>query len=279
MQDWELWVTDDGSTDSTALIVEKIAERDPRVKLLKQEAKGVSEARNAALDRVQGQWVTFVDADDICDPRLFSTLVGAAVASDAELAVSPVKRFTGKTPILTRGEVPDIKMLKPAKAVELALYQRRGLESTLSGTMSQRSLWTGLRFRTATRYEDLDLFYRLYLKAQKIAFLRYPLYYYRMHGGNFSTNWSDARVDALDVTLRIETYMAANYPSLLPAARDRAMAAAFNVGRALKASGYKNPELMQRCRNVVAKRRWNSFFGAKTRIKNRAGALLGSLLL
>ncbi len=279
MGSWELWVVDDGSTDSTAAIVEKIAAEESRVKLLKQPATGVSEARNAALDRAQGQWITFIDADDLCDPRLFSTLVGVAEASGVELAVSPVKRFSGEAPRVTRGEVPAAEVLEPAQAVELTLYQRRGMESTLSGTMSKRHLWSGLRFRPGTRFEDLDLFYRLYLKTQKVAFLEYPLYYYRMHGGNFSSNWSEERADALDVTARIEAYMATHHPSLVPAARDRAMSAAFNVGRALQASGSKNPELAQRCRNMVAERRWDSFFGSHTRLKNRIGALLGNLLL
>ncbi len=279
MGSWELLVVDDGSTDSTASIVEKIAAGESRVKLLKQPAKGVSEARNAALDQAQGQWITFVDADDLCDPRLFSTLVGVAEAAGVELSVSPVKRFTGPAPRVTRGEVPAAEVLEPAQAVELTLYQRRGMESTLSGTMSKRTLWKNLRFRPGTRYEDLDLFYRLYLETQKVAFLEYPLYYYRMHGGNFSSNWSPERADALDVTTRIEAYMAAHQPGLLPAARDRALSAAFNVARALKASGQKNPELAQKCRNIVAGRRWDSFFGSKTRLKNRAGALLGNLLL
>lgn len=279
MEAWELWVVDDGSTDSTASVVEKIAAADPRVKLLRQPAAGVSEARNAALDRVQGQWITFVDADDLCDPRLFSTLAGVATASGVEVTVSPVKRFTGEAPRVTRGEVPAAEVLEPTQAVELTLYQRRGMESTLSGTMSQRALWSGLRFRPGTRYEDLDLFYRLYLKAQKIAFLEYPLYYYRMHDANFSSNWSPARADALDVTSRIEAYMATHHPGLLPAARDRALAAAFNVGRALSASGNKDPRLAQRCRNMVAERRWGSLFGSNTRLKNRVGALLGNILL
>lgn len=279
MGSWELWVVDDGSTDSTAAVVEKLAAADSRVKLIKTEAKGVSQARNAALDRLQGQWVTFVDADDLCDPRLFSTLVGVANASDVEVAVSPVKRFSGEGPRVTRGEVPAAEVIEPAQAVELTLYQRRGLQSTLSGTMSKSSLWSDLRFREGTRYEDLDLFYRLYLKARKIAFLNYPLYYYRMHGANFSSNWSPARADALDVTSRIEAYMAAHEPSLMGAARDRSLSAAFNVGRALKSSGHKDADLTRRCRQVVADRRWESFFGSNTRLKNRLGALLGNLLL
>lgn len=279
MTSWELWVVDDGSTDETASIIGRIASEEQRVKLIRQPAKGVSDARNAALDQLRGRWVTFVDADDLCDPRLFSTLVGVSTAAGVEVAVSPVRRFSGVQPRVTRGELPAAEVMESSQIVELALYQRNGIESTLSGTISRSALWSDLRFRSGTRYEDLDIFYRLYLKTQKVAFLQYPLYYYRMHGGNFSTNWSAERTDSIDVTARIEAYMTSHEPALLSAARDRSLSAAFNVARAMKTANHNDGALLERCRRIVAERRWESVFGTRTRMKNRVGALLGNILL
>ena len=62
--DFELLLIDDGSTDLSGEICDKYAEQDSRVKVFHKENGGVSSARNLGLDKANGDWVTFVDADD-----------------------------------------------------------------------------------------------------------------------------------------------------------------------------------------------------------------------
>lgn len=60
----EVVCVDDGSTDKTAEIVEKMVQKDNRCKLLKQKNQGVSAARNAGLRKASGEYIMFCDADD-----------------------------------------------------------------------------------------------------------------------------------------------------------------------------------------------------------------------
>jgi len=60
-QDWELIVVDDGSTDGTASLIEG---SDPRLVLIRQENQGVNAARNAAMLRARGRYISFLDSDD-----------------------------------------------------------------------------------------------------------------------------------------------------------------------------------------------------------------------
>lgn len=64
-KDWELLIIDDNSTDNTVKIAEKYLYCDKRVILLGNRGKGVSEARNTGLDNARGEYITFLDADDI----------------------------------------------------------------------------------------------------------------------------------------------------------------------------------------------------------------------
>lgn len=64
-QDWELIVVNDGSSDGSEKIVQQMILKDDRIKLINQENKGVSEARNKALQFAKGKWIWFVDADDM----------------------------------------------------------------------------------------------------------------------------------------------------------------------------------------------------------------------
>ena len=62
--DWELWVINDGSIDSTAKIVQQYVEQDHRIHLHSQENQGLSSARKAGIECAQGEYLTFIDADD-----------------------------------------------------------------------------------------------------------------------------------------------------------------------------------------------------------------------
>lgn len=66
---WELVVVDDGSTDETAALVEHLAARDPRIRLLNNRERGLVPALNCGLSACRGDLVARMDGDDICHPR------------------------------------------------------------------------------------------------------------------------------------------------------------------------------------------------------------------
>jgi hypothetical protein len=80
-RDWELIVVDDGSRDATAEVVE--ARRDPRIRLIRQENRGVSAARTAATQAARGEAVLYLDADDWLAPDALARLAEALAAAPA----------------------------------------------------------------------------------------------------------------------------------------------------------------------------------------------------
>jgi peptidoglycan/xylan/chitin deacetylase (PgdA/CDA1 family)/2-polyprenyl-3-methyl-5-hydroxy-6-metoxy-1,4-benzoquinol methylase len=69
LRDWEAIVVDDGSTDATAAVAEEFSAHDPRVRVIRRSASGVSAARNAGIREARFDWLVFLDADDWLFPQ------------------------------------------------------------------------------------------------------------------------------------------------------------------------------------------------------------------
>lgn len=85
LQDIELIMVDDGSTDGSAQILDSYAAADPRVKVVHKPNGGVSSARNVALQMAQGEYIGFVDSDDYIAPQTYALAYEAAVEQGVEL--------------------------------------------------------------------------------------------------------------------------------------------------------------------------------------------------
>lgn len=81
----EIIIVDDGSTDGSGEICDKYAAKDKRIRLIHQENRGVSTARNVALDLMTGEFVAFIDADDAYEPEFISTMLGAIIRENSDI--------------------------------------------------------------------------------------------------------------------------------------------------------------------------------------------------
>lgn len=94
-QDVEVIVVDDGSTDQTGSICKTFSEHDPRFRVIHQPNDGLSAARNTGLQAAKGEYITFVDADDLMMPDAVEKLI-SKTEDGAELVVGSYVEFRGR---------------------------------------------------------------------------------------------------------------------------------------------------------------------------------------
>lgn len=87
-QDWELIAVDDGSKDGSIEILKSYEKRDNRIHIISKENEGVSIARNVALEQTHGDYIYFVDSDDIVMHEALMILVKAMDSSNATFVKS-----------------------------------------------------------------------------------------------------------------------------------------------------------------------------------------------
>lgn len=270
--DFEAILVDDGATDNSAGICKDFCSQDERFRLLSHKNSGVSAARNLGIDNAKGEWIAFMDADDVMPPDALEVMINHARKSGAGIVAGGYTR--GIPDHMPKGAGKAMTVPSDT-AILIGLYQMRILNNPW-GMLFHSSIFKGnppLRFRKC-RYEDLDLFYQAFERTDKVCILDRTVYFYRDTPGSFINTWSEARLDVLDVTDRMTAHMADRSPALYRAANDRRFSAHFNILVEMLRNGIDNPVQKKRCLNVIKDQRLKELTDGKVRLKNKLGALI-----
>lgn len=269
----EIILVDDGSTDGSGNICDDYNALHQNMVVIHTPNRGPSAARNMGLDMMRGEFVLFVDSDDILLPGAVQILFSLMKSNKANIAIGAAIRTLDSIDI---GLKSEIYRYSAKEAIADSLYQKRLLNSPCAKLYNSR-LFDTLRFTEEILYEDLDLIYRVFAIARCVAYTTSPVYYYRIREGSITMHFSAKRLDVLDVVDRIEQNIAEKFPLLLPAARDRVLSASFNMFWLMAVNDVNIPEAQERCWKNICRLRCGCLKDRNVRLKNKMGALLSYL--
>lgn len=217
--DFELLLIDDGSTDTTPQLCDAYAQQDERIKCFHKPNGGLSDARNYGLDRMVGEYVTFIDSDDYVSENYIECLFNMlSVNSDVQIAMLPIQML-GENDVPNNDLDENVQILSNVQAMK-EMFLRKGISHTSCGKMFLADLWKSTRFPVDQNYEDYATSYYVFDHAKKVAYCNNRLYYYIQHRDSIMhQSCSHKTLSVLDVADSVTNYIESECPECMIEAR------------------------------------------------------------
>ena len=204
LQEIEIILVDDGSTDQSGVLLDEHYGQNPLIKIIHKKNGGLSDARNAGIDIAQGDFLAFVDGDDCIDAQMMSVMHGLAEKHQADIVLCSMNRVDecGKL-IKAMPQTPNLP-----ESFDLQGYSHviSDISYFACNKIFKKSLFDHKRFEKGIHFEDIALVPQLFLNSKKIAKTDLPLYQYLERSDSISKTHTLKGLDMLKAVEGVVPY-------------------------------------------------------------------------
>lgn len=197
LEEIEVIVVDDGSTDGSAGIIEEFAKKSSKIRSLTKVNGGLSDARNYGMKYAAGEYIGFIDSDDFVDLEMYEKLYEKAKEEDSDIVECNLHHTFADYEDTEIGEkiTDKKKMLMDGRSVVWnKIYKREWLETT------------EIRFPKGLIYEDVDFFVRLIPHIRVYSYIDGAYVHYVQRSSSINNLSSKKTLDILSVLKHILNY-------------------------------------------------------------------------
>ena len=216
--DLEVIMVDDGSTDHGPGVARKWAAADPRFTLAQSPRGGPGGARNRGIEQARGEFLAFVDADDMLPPHAYEVLLHTLESSGSDFVSGAVNR------IGTEGVYPSALHARAIKGRKIGAHVTRSPELLYDITswnkLFRRSFWdaNGLRYPEGVVFEDVQLMTKAHVLARAVDVIPDYVYYWRERAAgelSITQNRTDIQNlrDRVTALLAIDAFLRGHAPA------------------------------------------------------------------
>lgn len=178
-RDLEIIIVDDGSNDGTQILCDEYAAKDKRIRVIHQENKGQSVARNTGLDVANGEWISFVDSDDWLDIDMYKTLIELSLNNSGDIISCKTCMHYGDTPRQSEDSL-EVYKFDGREAIKQLLTQNI-VRFELWNKIWKKAFIGNVRFVEGQLWEEVHFDLNLFLKCKKFVYIDKSLYNYRVN--------------------------------------------------------------------------------------------------
>lgn len=189
----EIIIVNDGSTDGSREKCIAWSKKDKRIKVVEQNNRGLSVARNKGLSICHGEWIIFVDSDDVLPENAVNILYNMVdLKRDVKVAQGNKTIFAGIT-------VNDMHFSYKVFTGKMFLKSHY-FSTTACGKIYHRSVWSHRRFREGIIHEDYDIMYKIVYEMPYVAFTETVVYLVRKRDGSITRSpFSEKKMVLLEI--------------------------------------------------------------------------------
>lgn len=199
----EIILVNDGSPDSSATICEQYASRDIRIKYFIKDNGGLSDARNFGLTKANGDYIIFLDSDDVADKRQIEVLLGNLKKYNATVSCCMPQWFTDDKSYKESKLKNKPKVYSGKRFVEL-MMRPQGVFCYAWGRLMTRELAMKIYFPVGKLFEDIFTMPQLFYNEERIVLTKDELYFYRYRKTSLShCKFNNKSMDEMDAYLDV----------------------------------------------------------------------------
>lgn len=210
----EIILVDDGSPDNCPKMCDEWAKRDTRIKVIHKQNGGLSDARNAGLDIATGDYITFVDSDDLVDVCMIDIMARKAEENHVDIVECNFIKFSDESPKHKGNESHQDDLYETKSALE-QLINENAFHYTVWNKIYRKHIFDDLQFEVGKLHEDVFFTYQAFGKSKTVLKISEYLYFYRQRADSImGTAFSIKTLDSLDARRQQLEYMRKEYPEL-----------------------------------------------------------------
>ena len=196
----EIILVDDGSTDGSDELCDQLLKKDSRIVVLHKQNGGLSDARNYGIKYATGNYITFIDSDDIVSQKMIEKLLWLIKEYNADISIcDPVHIFSDKDSIYEFTDATGIKILDKEEALNMMFYQKDFLVSAW-GKLDKKNLFNRINFPVGMLFEDSAIMYKLFYSSDRIIYTNAKYYGYFHRENSITTKkFSKSDLDILKI--------------------------------------------------------------------------------
>lgn len=222
-KEFELILIDDGSKDKSGDICDYYSKLDNRIVVKHTTNKGVSAARNLGLDIARGNYIGFVDSDDIIEKQMFEILYNEIITGKYDIVKCDVKeiKYLSEEYIDYDNnyiQTYDSREIKGNEDI-FVLFLKCELSACCYDKLFKKEIIGEKRFKNITVNEDLDFLLQVMPYLNNIKLIYYPFYKYVRRENSITTSfYSQEKLKTIDIHKDILKYCKNNYPQYIDCA-------------------------------------------------------------
>lgn len=187
----EIVLVDNGSEDASSGIIQWYAKKDKRIKIIKLESnQGLAKARNIGLSHATGEYIAFVDSDDLCDVTMYEKMYRKAKHLNADVVTCNVLRFEKDWRDGTDHH-PEAWYIETNQAMPITSCPEQFMEQAAWAKIMRHAYIRTLSYKFtpgSVCCEDVPACTHLFLNTSRIAIVNETLYFYRNRPDSLSNN-------------------------------------------------------------------------------------------